>query len=693
MRNFATRTVAVCLLLSILFGICAFAEPAVVSGSDVNVRSGPGTGYPTIDCLAYGTNVDVIDRSNKYWYKISYNSKTGYIYSSFIQITGSSSGTVSPDPGDSGTVIIGGGEAGYVNAMYVNVRSGPGSGYAVVGTYNTGASLTVTGESGSWYAVTINGSTGYIFKQYVTKSSNASVTVPAVTPSPVPVVVVTPSPSPAPAQNTSTTNGYINASNVNMRSGPSDTYQVIDCLARNTAVTINGSAVNSWTPISVNGKTGYVFSRYVTASATAAVEPTPTPAPVVVVTPTPELTPAPEPEASEATAYVNSDGVSFRSGPGTGYSVIATYDSGKQVILKGTSGSWSEVIADGRTGYIYSSYITTGNSGSSAQQPTVTPTPSAVVVPVPEVTPTPTPAASASQNTGYINAYNVNMRSGPGSSYQVLACLTKGTQLTINSTANSYWYSVTVNGTTGYVYSQYITANSTGSTTPTVTPTPAPAEVTPTPDTSGAAGYISGNSVHFRSGPSSGYTILGTYNYGKQLTIKSYSGDWVQVVIDNRIGYVYKTYVSEGSTTGSSGGSTTNPGSSSGSTNGVTGQDVANYALQFVGCRYIWGGSDPSGFDCSGLVKYVYQHFGYTLKRVACDQATEGMYVDNSSMSNLKPGDILCFYSSSDYIGHVGIYIGNGKFVHASTSTTGVIISSLEGWYTQRGYIARRIIY
>ena len=86
---------------------------------------------------------------------------------------------------------------------------------------------------------------------------------------------------------------------------------------------------------------------------------------------------------------------------------------------------------------------------------------------------------------------------------------------------------------------------------------------------------------------------------------------------------------------------------------------------------------------------YVYSRFGYQLNRVAEDQARNGVHVDPS---DLQPGDILCFYSNG-YIGHVGMYIGNGQFVHAANSRSGVIITDLTtGYYATRGYEARRIV-
>lgn len=111
------------------------------------------------------------------------------------------------------------------------------------------------------------------------------------------------------------------------------------------------------------------------------------------------------------------------------------------------------------------------------------------------------------------------------------------------------------------------------------------------------------------------------------------------------------------------------------SSSGVTGSDVAAYAQQFVGCNYIWGGKSPdTGFDCSGLVYYVYGQFGYTLNRIAADMASNGVHVD---VENIAPGDVICFYNQGSYIGHVGIYVGDGNYIHSQDSATGVVISPL----------------
>ena len=122
------------------------------------------------------------------------------------------------------------------------------------------------------------------------------------------------------------------------------------------------------------------------------------------------------------------------------------------------------------------------------------------------------------------------------------------------------------------------------------------------------------------------------------------------------------------------------------------GQLVADYALQYDGYKYNYGGEDPeTGFDCSGFVYYVYKHFGYRLNRVAEDQARNGEPVEE--IEDLLPGDVICFsWITSNYINHVGIYIGDGKFIHAMDSANDVLITSLEEYLETHRWKGRRII-
>ncbi len=122
------------------------------------------------------------------------------------------------------------------------------------------------------------------------------------------------------------------------------------------------------------------------------------------------------------------------------------------------------------------------------------------------------------------------------------------------------------------------------------------------------------------------------------------------------------------------------------------GQEIADYALQFKGYRYVHGGSSPSGFDCSGFTSYVYKQFGYSLNRTCSGQLDNGTPV---SMSELQPGDIVIFKkgNANTRATHVGLYIGNNQFIHASTAKVGVIISKLSDAYYTTGFVGgRRIV-
>jgi peptidoglycan DL-endopeptidase CwlO len=114
-------------------------------------------------------------------------------------------------------------------------------------------------------------------------------------------------------------------------------------------------------------------------------------------------------------------------------------------------------------------------------------------------------------------------------------------------------------------------------------------------------------------------------------------------------------------------------------------QSIVRYAQRFVGVRYAYGGESPSGFDCSGFTRFVYAHFGIDLPHYSGGQFELGHAVSRGA---LEPGDLVFF----DGLGHVGIYVGGGRFIHAPHTGTNVSIDSLSGWYGSRYVGARRLI-
>ena len=128
-------------------------------------------------------------------------------------------------------------------------------------------------------------------------------------------------------------------------------------------------------------------------------------------------------------------------------------------------------------------------------------------------------------------------------------------------------------------------------------------------------------------------------------------------------------------------------------TSKTKGEEIVAYAIQFKGKPYVYGGSSPKGFDCSGFTSYVYKHFGYTISRSASGQSSEGVKV---AKKDLQPGDLVIYKNQSlTRIGHVGIYIGNNKMIHASEPGVGVIITEIDAKshnYPKRFVMGRRII-
>lgn len=177
--------------------------------------------------------------------------------------------------------------------------------------------------------------------------------------------------------------------------------------------------------------------------------------------------------------------------------------------------------------------------------------------------------------------------------------------------------------------------------------------------------------LNVRSGQGTNTSIITSIGSGARVTcLQDYGNGWIKIrTSGGTVGYVSSAYVT--GTSGSVTTTSTSTSTSSASTS-ATGQAVANYALQFLGLPYVWGGESlTSGADCSGFTKAVYAHFGVYLPHYDLYQRAYGTPV--ASISQARPGDLV-FYS-----GHVAIYIGNGQVISARGKKYGVAITS--AWY------------
>lgn len=335
-------------------------------------------------------------------------------------------------------------------------------------------------------------------------------------------------------------------------------------------------------------------------------------------------------------------------------------------------------------------------------------------------------AGAAGFGTGVVTADGLRMRAKPATDSNVITMVYQGATVEVLEDAVDGWYGVRYDGKTGYMSADYLTV------TPNQPPAAAPAEAEQAPQTepeppaepapqaepessaepelqagaeeqadgeaesavhsdSEPAGLgngkvkLSSGTLNLRSGPSTEHSCLASIPNGAVLPLLEESDGWYQVTYLGITGYICGDYVVK-----------TDEVLPAAPQSSATGLKIVELAKQHLGKPYVYGATGPKSFDCSGLTYYVYKQAGYTISRGGSSQFRNGVSV---SRSELQPGDLVFFRdpatAGSYPMSHVGIYIGNGQFIHASSSKTspGVKISNLSAsWYANIYVGARRII-
>lgn len=220
--------------------------------------------------------------------------------------------------------------------------------------------------------------------------------------------------------------------------------------------------------------------------------------------------------------------------------------------------------------------------------------------------------------------------------------------------------------------------------------------------------YTNTQTVNLRKDASTSSKILVTLSINTSVEVISEKNGWSKVKVSGKEGYISSSLLSakkqetsrsmtttrkeatnNTTTTASNEKATTAKQSASApvSSSGK-GSAVVAEANKYIGCKYRYGGTTPSGFDCSGFTQYIYKKFGVSLNRTAAAQYSNGVAV---SRSQLQPGDLVMFGKSG--ISHVAIYAGGGRIVHAATTATGVRTDSLNSGYYSKNYVGARRIF
>lgn len=277
--------------------------------------------------------------------------------------------------------------------------------------------------------------------------------------------------------------------------------------------------------------------------------------------------------------------------------------------------------------------------------------------------------SAASLGVGTVTADALRLRSEPSTESSILATAAAGENALVLENVGEGWYKVDYKSVVGYMAGEYLDVA-------------AQADIT--------IGYglvqTGGATLNLRSGPSTDADVVAILSDRAVVTINGVDSGWYKVSYQDKSGYVFSDYmVTCKDSLGSRGNGSVVPAISS------LGEQVVEYAKRYLGTPYVWGGNGPYSFDCSGFTKYVYAHFGYTLNRTASAQLSNGVSV---ARGEWQPGDLIFFYNGkvSTPVSHVGIYVGNNQFIHASTNTYAVQLDSLSSSYYSKTYVyARRI--
>ncbi len=268
---------------------------------------------------------------------------------------------------------------------------------------------------------------------------------------------------------------------------------------------------------------------------------------------------------------------------------------------------------------------------------------------------------SVSAASGTVNTDALNVRSEANTYSSVVGTVYSGAQVDITGRSGEF-YEINYNGSLAYVHKDYVTM------APTV------------------IGYVNTSLLNIRTGPGTSYSVMGQLAIGDGVDITEADGEWYQIIIGNRFGYVHSGYIT---TTSQSIRRVSSSASRSGTSVSRKGTALVEYSKNFIGTPYVSGGTSPSGFDCSGFTYYVYKQYGVTLPRTAASQAGAGVAV---SRSELVPGDLV-FFDTYGGISHVGIFVGGDSFIHATVPGDVVKIGSLNSSYYKSRYITARRIF
>ncbi len=484
--------------------------------------------------------------------------------------------------------------------------------------------------------------------------------------------------------------GYVSGTNgdgVRCRSAASYSASTITVLPEGSAVTMRGAAQGEWQPVTCGGQSGFAHVSFISGSATAPTNGGTTPS---ANTGTGATT------GSVTITGTNGGGLNCRATASYTGSVIAVISEGTKVSLRGAAqGEWQPVTCAGMGGYVNSAFIS-GGGGSTPPASTAPSTGSGTTNPGGATTGTATIVGT--------NGQGLVCRASASYSGAVMMVMPEGSSVTLNGSVQGEWQPVRCGSQSGFAHASFLSSG--GGTAPPASTAPSKApSVAPSAGNGSGASLVGGNArvtaalnLRYEARYSAGVAAVAPA--GTVVVVTGGPSDgFYKVDWDGLAGWMHGDFLAATNEAATDrGGSAPAPSASSKPTTpsvptappSGSGSALVNYAMQYLGYPYVWAGEGPYGFDCSGFTMYVVQNvMGKNITHDMAIQINMGTPVGRGS---LQAGDLIFFQNTFKFgLSHVGIYIGNGQFIHAENENTGVRISDLNSdYYSSRWYGAVR---
>jgi len=544
-----------------------------------------------------------------------------------------------------------------------HVRSGPGTDHSSYGMRKRGTKVYVVGRSGDWAKVKTPGGYGWILSDLLTDDVTVGQQLAGSAPS-------------SGASEPSGSASWVKVDSARVRSGPGASYQIYGTRDKGTKVYVVGRE-GDWAKVRTPGGFGWIHADLLTDHVETGQQ---------LAATNPSVNSS---SGAVAKAFASGDNLYLRAGPGVRYDYRAVLPKGQTLHVIETKGDWVNVrVHGGHQGWVYKDYVKYAD-GSSGASPSSAPPPP----PIADF-PSPTRQYTGGQKLTEMPAWtdtNANVRYGPGVDEDVKCSLDRGTQVTVTD-IDGQWCKVRLaDGSYGWMAAWVLDYDGPGEDI-TAQEGDQTVEV--------KVGWVARPEVNLRAGPSLAEEIIGKAQLSTQVVILGQQADWYRVGLDGgRQAWVNAGLIDtreqrqarvarRGALSGLATAAQDAYGAAASAACGL-GNEIVQLAMGYRGSPYRYGCSGEGGaFDCSGFTSYLYRQKGISISRSCVQQFRQGTPV---SRSELAPGDCVFFANTfRSGISHVGIYVGDGEFIHASNPRSGVKIDRLDSSYYGPKYAGAR---